>query len=324
MIFVLFGVMTITFLISRTIPADPVGAMLGPQAPPELIERMKDKWNLNEPIYKQYFIYIWRLMQGDLGTSIRTNNSVAEDLIQFFPATVELAVSAATLGSIFGILLGVISAAKMGKLTDHITRVFAITGLSTPVFWSGIILLLIFYYTLDWLPGPGQLPFYMTRPPRVTGLITIDSLIAGNIRVFISAVRHLILPAFVLGWFAMASIARITRSSMLEVLREDYINTARMKGLREGFVVMKHALRNAMLQIITIVGLTFGMLLEGSVLTETVFAWPGLGRYATHAFLAIDFPAVVGATLLIAATYALANLIVDLLYAYLNPKIKYG
>jgi peptide/nickel transport system permease protein len=305
------------------IPADPIGAMLGPQAPLELIEKTKAKWGLDKPLYEQYLIYVSRLFQGDLGTSIRTYNSVAEDLIQFFPATLELATTASITGVVFGVLLGVISAVKSGRIIDHIVRIFSLIGLSMPVFWLGIILLLIFYHALDWLPGAGQLPFYVTRPPRVTGLITLDSLIAGDFDTFISAIRHLIMPAFILGWFSMAAIARITRASMLEVLKEEYINTARAKGLKEMIVVMKHALKNAMLPVITIIGITYGGLLEGSVLTETVFAWPGLGRYATHAFLSVDFPAVIGATLLIALIYSLVNLIVDISYAFLNPKIKY-
>jgi peptide/nickel transport system permease protein len=324
MVVVLFGVMTIIFFISHVIPADPVAAMLGGQAPPELIEEVRAKWNLDKPLYEQYGIYVWRLFHGDFGISISTRKPVGSDLVHFFPATFELATTATLLSIIFGVLLGIISAVKRGGLTDHLSRIFALSGISMPVFWLALLMLLLFYYRLGWLPGAGQLPYFMTRPPRVTGMITLDSLIAGRLDAFVSALTHLIMPAVVLSFFGIAAISRITRSSMLDVLREDYINTSRAKGLREGVVVMKHALKNAMLPIVTIIGITYGRLLEGSVITETIFAWPGLGRYATNAFLSIDFPAVVGATMLIALLYALSNLAVDILYAYLNPKIRYG
>lgn len=324
MVFVLFGVMTIVFLISHAIPADPVAAMLGGQAPPELIEEVKAKWNLDKPLYDQYLIYIWRLLHGDLGISISTGRPVSEDLIRFFPATLELATAATILSIIFGILLGIISAVKSGGLSDHLSRIFALSGISMPVFWLGLLMLLLFYYLLGWLPGAGQLPYYMSRPPRVTGFLTIDSLMAGRFDAFVSYLKHLVMPAVVLSFFGIAAISRITRSSMLDVLREEYVSTARAKGLREVVVVMKHALKNAMLPVTTIAGITYGRLLEGSIITETIFAWPGLGRYATNAFLAIDFPAVVGSTILIALLYALSNLIVDISYAYLNPKIRYG
>ncbi len=324
MVFVLFGVMTVVFFISRVIPADPVAAMLGGQAPPELIEQVRAKWNLDKPLYDQYLIYLWRLLQGDLGVSISTGKPVAEDLLQFFPATFELATAATILSIFFGIILGIISAVRSGRVMDHLSRLSALLGISMPVFWLGLLMLLLFYYLLGWLPGAGQLPYYMSRPPRVTGLITIDSLIAGRFDAFQSALKHLVMPAVVLSFFGIAAVSRITRSSMLDVLREEYINTARAKGLREANVVLKHALKNAMLPVSTISGITYGRLLEGSVITETIFAWPGLGRYATNAFLALDFPAVVGSTMLIALLYALTNLVVDISYAYLNPKIRYG
>ena len=324
MVFVLFGVMTIIFFIAHVLPADPVAAMLGGQAPPELIQKARAKWNLDKPLYDQYTIYVWRLFHGDLGISIATGDPVTQDLIQFFPATFELATAATILSIIFGIPLGIISAVKSNRIEDHLSRVFALSGISMPVFWLALLLLLLFYYLLNWFPGGGQLPIYMSRPPRVTGLITIDSLIAGRLDAFVSALRHLAMPALVLSFYGVAAISRITRSSMLDVLREDYINTARAKGLREVTVVIKHALKNAMLPVSTIVGITYGRLLEGSVITETIFSWPGLGRYAVHAFLSVDFPAVIGSTILIAALYSFTNLVVDISYAYLNPRVRYG
>lgn len=324
MVFVLFGVMTIVFFISRVIPADPVAAILGGHAPPELIDKVKAKWNLDKPLHTQYGIYVWRLVHGDLGIGISTGQPVSQDLIQYFPATLELATVATLLSILFGVVFGIVSAVKRGRLTDHLSRISALLGISMPVFWLGLLMLLLFYYVLDWLPGAGQLPYYMTRPPRVTGLITMDSLLAGRLDAFTNALKHLVMPAVVLSFYGIAAISRITRSSMLDVLQEEYVNTARAKGLREVAVVMKHALKNAMLPVITIAGITYGRLLEGSVITETIFAWPGLGRYATNAFLSIDFTAVVGSTMLIALLYALTNLIVDVSYAYLNPKIRYG
>ncbi len=323
MIFVIWGVMTITFFIARVIPADPVAAILGPQAPPEAIEREKQRWGLDKPIYVQYIRYLSGILHGDLGVSLRTRRPVLEDIKEFFPATVELALAALLIGVFLGIGLGVVSAVKSGRTVDHLSRVFAIVGLSMPAFWLGLLLLLVFYYTLGILPGPGQLPYYLPRPPRVTGFLFLDSIIAHDWEALKSYLLHLIMPAFTLGWLSTASITRITRSSMLEVLREEYIKTARMKGLRESAVIMKHAFKNALLPIITVIGIRMASLLEGAVLTETVFAWPGLGRYATHSFLSIDFNAVVGTAMLMAFLYSFSNLAVDILYAYLNPKIRY-
>lgn len=323
MVVVVWGVVTITFFVARVIPADPVAAILGPQAPQEAIERERARWGFDKPIYVQYVRYISGLLHGDLAVSLRTRRPVLEDIKQFFPATVELGLAALIIGVMLGIGVGVISAVYNGSLVDHISRVFAIIGLSMPAFWLGLLLLLIFYHTLGWLPGPGRLPYWYPLPPRVTGLLFVDSIIARDWFALKSFLQHLILPAFTLGWLSTASIARITRSSMLEVMHEEYIKTARMKGLRESTVIMKHAFRNALLPIVTVIGVRIAYLLEGAVLTETVFAWPGLGRYATQSFLSIDFNAVVGVALFMALLYSFCNLAVDLLYAYLNPKIRY-
>jgi peptide/nickel transport system permease protein len=324
MVAVLFGVMTIIFFISRVIPADPVAALLGPQAPPDVIERMKSTWHLDKPLWSQYGIFLWRAVQGDLGVAISTNRPVTADLAQYFPPTFELATSAILVSLLFGILLGVISAARRGRLADHISRVVALVGISMPVFWVGLLLMLLFYYVLQWLPGGGQLPFYMTGPPRVTGLMTVDSLIAGRFDVFVEALRHLVLPTTVVSFYGIAVISRITRSSMLDALGQDYVRTARGKGLREDRVVLRHALHNALLPVITTCGIVYARTLEGAVIAETIFSWPGLGRYATNAFLAVDFPAVVGATGFIALLFAGTNLVVDLSYALVNPRIKYA
>ncbi len=324
MVFVLFGIIVITFIVSHVIPADPIGAILGPQAPPELVEKVRREWGFDKPLPEQFVDYIWNLLHGNLGKSIRTNKPVAEDLMRFFPATIELATSAMIVAILIGIPLGIISAVKKDKWPDHISRIFALMGVSMPVFWLGLILLFVLYYQLGIFPGPGRLDPGITPPPKITGLLTIDSLITGNFEAFTNAVWHLILPSFVLGYYASASITRITRSALLEVMSQDFIRTARAKGLPERIVLFRHALRNALIPTTTVIGMTYGSLLEGAILTETIFAWPGLGRYSTGAYLSVDFLAVMGSTLLIAVIYSVANLIVDILYAFLDPRIRYA
>ncbi len=323
MIFVIFGVMTITFFLARVIPADPVAAVLPSNAPPEAIAKLRAEMGLDKPIWVQYGIYINGVLHGNLGTSIRTRQPVLNDLLRYFPATAELAVAASIIGIIIGITLGLLSAVKQGSILDHSGRVFSIWGLSMPAFFTGLMLVILFSHILHWFPQMGEMPSYLRRPPRVTGFLIMDTMIAGNWSLVLNELWHLALPAFTLGWLSTASIVRIMRSSMLEVLPEEYIKTARMKGLRESTVILKHALKNAMLPTITIMGLQVASLLNGAVLTETVFSWPGIGRYATASFLSIDFSAVVGVTIFMALLYSSANLIVDLLYGYLNPKIRY-
>ena len=323
MVFVIFGVMTLTFFIARVIPADPVAAVLPSNAPDEAIEKERARMGLDKPIWVQYGRYINGILHGDLGVSIRTGQPVMEDLIRYFPATAELALASLLIGIVIGLSLGVVSAVKRGRIPDHAGRMFAIWGLSMPAFFTGLMLVILFSHILRWFPLLGQMPAYLRRPPHVTGFLILDTMIAGNWSLVVTELRHLVLPAFTLGWLSTASIVRITRSSMLEVLPEEYIKTARMKGLRESRVVLKHALKNALLPTITVIGLRVASLLEGAVLTETVFSWPGLGRYVVSSFLSIDFPAVVGVTVFIAFLYSFCNLIVDLLYGYLNPKIRY-
>jgi peptide/nickel transport system permease protein len=324
MIFVLFGIIVITFVVSHVIPADPIGAILGPQASPELVEKIRREWGFDKPLHEQFFDYIYKVVRGDLGRSIKTNNPVMEDLLYFFPATIELATAAIIVAIAIGIPLGIISAVKKDKWPDHISRIFALMGVSMPVFWLGLILLFVLYYKLGIFPGPGRLDPGIPEPPRITGLLTIDSLITGNFEAFINVLWHLALPSFVLGYYASASIARITRTALLEVLTQDFIKAARSKGLAERIVLFRHALRNALIPTTTVIGMAYGSLLEGAILTETIFAWPGLGRYSTGAFLSVDFMAVMGSTLLIAIVYSLANLIVDILYAFLDPRIRYA
>ncbi len=324
MLFVLFGIIVITFIVSHVIPADPIGAILGPQAPPELVEKVRREWGFDKPLPEQFVDYMVNLLHGNLGKSIRTNKPVAEDLMKFFPATIELATAAMIVAIVIGIPLGIISAVKKDKWPDHISRIFALMGVSMPVFWLGLILLFVLYDQLGIFPGPGRLDPGIEAPPRITGILTLDSLITGNFEAFTNAVWHLMLPSFVLGYYASASITRITRTSLLEVMTQDFIRTARAKGLSERVVLFRHALRNALIPTTTVIGMAYGSLLEGAILTETIFAWPGLGRYSTGAFLSVDFLAVMGSTLLIAVIYSVANLVVDILYAFLDPRIRYA
>jgi len=256
------------------------------------------------------------MLKGDLGVSIKTKNPILEDIRQFLPATIELATYSIVLGLIMGISLGVASAVWRNSFIDYFVRIFALIGVSFPVFLLALIGLTVFHAKLGWTAGPGRLSFLMDDPVKVTGWFTIDSLIAGEWEIFRDAVSHLILPSIVLGSFVSGIIARITRSSLLEELNADYIRTARSKGLREQIVVLKHALSNALIPVVTIIGLLYGNLLAGAVLTESIFAWPGLGRYVFRASTSQDFPAIMGVSMLIALIYVVVNFLVDILYYF--------
>ncbi|ABV33420.1 MULTISPECIES: ABC transporter permease [Pseudothermotoga] len=322
MILVLLGVSVIVFVVARVIPADPVGAILGGNAPPDLIDDMRHRLGLDKPLINQFLDYMFGLLKGDLGVSLKSNRPVTTDIADFFPATLELAIAATFVSILLGITLGIFSAVYRNRFIDHFSRVFSILGVSMPVFWTGLLLLLLFYYKLGWLPGTGRLSLFTPAPDRITGLLIIDSLLTLNFEAFKDALSHIILPAVVLGYSATASIARITRSSMLDVLRQDYIRTAKAKGIGKRLVIYRHALRNALIPVVTIIGLTFGGLLEGAVLTETIFGWPGLGRYIVNALLFLDYPAVMGGTLFVAVVYSLVNLVVDIIYAVLDPRMR--
>ena len=323
LIITLIGIMIITFFISLVVPLDPLAAIAGPQAPQETVERLRKLYGFDQPVYVQFTRYIIRLSRGDLGTSFQTGRPVLEDIFNYFPATIELATMSLIVAILIGIPLGVLSAVYRNSPIDHFSRVLSLIGGSMPVFWLGVVLMLIFYFKLGWFPEPGRLDIMLIEPERVTGLLLIDSVIAGDWEVLWDAVKHMFLPATVLGLFGLAGIARIVRSSMLDVLSQEYIKTARIKGLNEFLVLTRHALRNALVPAVTVIGLTYGGLLEGSVLTETIFSWPGLGRYLANAFLTLDLNAVVGGTMLVALIFSGVNLLVDLIYAFLNPRITY-
>jgi peptide/nickel transport system permease protein len=271
----------------------------------------------------QYVVYLGNLLHGDLGISISSRRAVTDDLKQYFPATLELSTTALLIALIIGIPLGVLGAVYRNRLPDHLARVVSLVGISMPVFWLGLLLLILLWYHLKVLPGPtGQLDRTVNAPPTVTGVMVIDCILAGNWPALANALWHLALPALVLGAYTMGIITRMTRGSLLEVLVQDYIRTARAKGLRGARIVIRHGLRNAIIPTLTLAGLAYGSLLSGAVLTETVFAWPGIGYYATQTAGAADFPAIMGVALLTALIYLLINLVVDVLYGVINPQVR--
>lgn len=321
---VLVGVSIITFIISHVIPGDPAAAALGDRAREEQLKAFRAQYGLDRPLPEQYLIYVRGLVTGDLGTSLRTRRPVSQDLKEFMPATIELSVAALLIAIVIGVPAGIWSAVYRNRLPDHLVRIFSLIGGSLPIFWLGLLMIGLFYDQLGLLPAGGRIDQFTPPPQTITGLFTVDSFLSGNMPALESSIQHLILPAFVLGYFSTAVIARMMRSSMLEVLNQDYLRTARAKGLRERAVILRHGLRNALIPTLTIIGVTFGSLLSGAVLTETIFTWPGLGRYATASAIGLDFPAVMGVTLIAAVIYPISNLFIDLSYAWLDPRIRRG
>ncbi len=322
----LIGVTLVAFIISRAVPSDPVNAALGQNAVAneELVAAFRAKWGLDKPPHIQYLTYIKNLLQGDMGLSISTHRPVINDLSRYLPATIELATTAIILAVVIGVPLGIISAIRRNTWLDQISRIMSLIGVSAPVFWLALLGLFIFYSRLRWLPGPGRLDIGVEPPLRVTGLYTLDALLMADLPLFFSALSHLILPSLVLAGFSMGLITRMTRSAMLEVLSQDYIRTARSKGLREARVTLRHTVPNALIPTVTVLGLSYGNLLTGAVLTETIFSWPGIGQYAYQASISLDFPAIMGVTMLIALVFITANLVVDMIYVFLDPRLREG
>jgi peptide/nickel transport system permease protein len=317
------GLLLITFMIGRIVPIDPVLAVVGDKASPEVYERARLAMGLHLPLWQQFLIYLGNVVRGDFGTSVLTAKPVLDDILRVFPATIELAFTATLIGVCLGIPLGVVSAVKRGSLIDHITRVIGLLGYSLPIFWLGLMALMVFYARFDLLPGPGRIDvFFEDIVEPVTGLLLLDSLMAGEWDVFYNALYHLILPASLLGYFSMAYLSRMTRSFMLEQLRQEYVLTARVKGVAEWKVILGHALGNCAIPLITVVALSFGTLLEGSVLTETVFAWPGLGLYLTNSLLNADMNSVLGSTVVVGAIFLGVNLFSDFLYKVMDPRVR--
>jgi peptide/nickel transport system permease protein len=324
MIPLLFGITLISFVLAHAVPADPLTANLGQRAmsDPTIVAAFKAEWGLDQPLTVQYITYLRNLLSGNLGKSIRSKRPILDDLKSYLPATIELATTATVIGVALGLVLGVISAVLRDSPFDFMARFVSLVGISAPVFWLALVSLLLFYVQLHWVPGLGRLDTGLDAPPVVTGFFTVDSLLAGNWEALSNALGHLILPSFVLGSYSMGLITRITRAAMLEALTQDYIRTARSKGLRERAVLLRHALANALIPVVTVIGLSYGTLLSGAVLTETIFAWPGIGRYAYQASSTLDFPAIMGVSLLIAFIFTVINLIVDVLYHVVDPRLR--
>jgi len=322
-LFVIWGVTFATFFIANVVPIDPAQAALGDNAREEQLQEFREKNGLNKSKPEQYLIYMRRLLLGDLGNSLRTARPVVADLKEFFPATFELSLAAFILTLLIGVPAGILASLRQNSSTDVTVRILALLGGAMPVFFLAVLLQFVLAQKLRLLPVQGRLDGFLFPPPSVTGMMGLDTLIAGDFTAFVDLLKHLILPAFVLALFNAAILARMTRATMLEVLSQDYIRTARAKGLIGRVVIFHHALKNASLPVLTLLGGVLGGLLSGAVLTETIFSWPGVGRYVTQAATSLDFPAVMGVTLLIGLVYALINLITDLLYAFLDPRIRY-
>jgi len=321
LVLIMFGVSVIVFLMLRMIPGDPAQLLLGEFANPEELEQLRQQLGLNKSLLTQYGIYLSNVLQGDLGTSVRTNTAVTGEIWVRFIATVELSLAAMLIATLAGITAGVISSVRQYSFWDYGSMLLALLGVSMPIFWLGLMLIYFFCVKFPVLPMMGRIAMGL-EVPDITGLLTIDALLNMNWQAFVSSCRHLLLPSVTLATIPMAIVARITRSSMLEVLSEDYVRTARAKGMSEKVVILRHALRNAFLPIVTVIGLNLGILLGGAVLTETIFSWPGLGRYVVDSLMGRDYAAVQGCILVFAALMAIINLAVDLIYVLLDPRIR--
>jgi peptide/nickel transport system permease protein len=313
----------VIFLIANTVPGDPALAALGDMqaSDPVQVREFRARWGLDLPLWEQYWLFLKRLAHGDLGISISSRRPVLADIIDYAPATLELATIAFLLSLAVGLPLGVVAAVKRDSWVDHLARFVALIGVSAPTFWLAFIMLAVFYGQLDWAPGPGRLDPIAFPPDRITGLLLIDTALAGDWETFRDAAAHLVLPSIVLAASTLGLITRTTRAAMLEALSQDYVRVARAKGLLARVVVTGHAVPNAMLPVVTLGGLAYANLLTGAVMTETVFGWPGLGRYTFRSAVTVDFPAIMAITAIVAAIFVLVNLLVDLSYALLDPRV---
>jgi peptide/nickel transport system permease protein len=313
----------VIFMIANMVPGDPVLTQLGDIAAnnPDMVAAFRHKWGLDLPFWDRYWIFLSGLFHGDLGMSIASQRPVMEDILQYGPATVELSTIAFLLSLLVGIPLGILAAVGRDSWLDHIARTISLIGVSAPTFWLAFIMLAVFYGALEWAPGPGQISTNIFPPPEVTGVMLIDASLAGDWEAFQDALGHLVLPSIVLAASTLGLITRTTRAAMLEALSQDYVRVARAKGLMRRAVLMGHALPNALLPVVTLGGLAYAQLLTGTVLTETIFSWPGLGRYTFRSAVTLDFPAIMGITTVVAVIYVVINLLVDLSYAALDPRV---
>ena len=321
---VLFGVTLIIFTLTFVLPGDPARSAADRYATPEQVEAVRIRLGLDRPFHEQYLAYLGRLARGDLGTSIESRKPVIEDMAKFLPATFELMLMAMTITILIGIPLGVVTGSGRRSWSNSLVRFLSVVGVGMPVFWSGLLLQLIFFGKLGWLPLDGRLSAGAAPPPRLTGMYTIDALIAGQWATLGDALKHLILPALTLSFGLVASIARITHSSMLEVMRQDYIRTARAKGLSDRVVLYRHSLKNAFVPVLTTLGLQVGFLLAGSVLVENIFSWGGIGTYAWSGIFRLDIPVIMAVALATAVIFVLSNLMIDILYTVVDPRIRHG
>jgi peptide/nickel transport system permease protein len=313
----------VIFLIANMVPGDPVLTQLGDIAAnnPVMVAAYRHKWGLDLPLWDRYWIFLRGLLHGDLGVSISSQRPVLDDIAQYAPATVELSTVAFLLSLIVGLPLGILAAMRRDSWIDHLARAISLIGVSSPTFWLAFIMLAVFYGWLGWAPGPGQIGADQFPPPTVTGFMLIDAPLAGQWDTFRDAAAHLALPATVLAAATLGLITRTTRAAMLEALSQDYVRVARAKGLRQRVIILGHALPNALLPVVTLGGVAYAQLLTGTVLTETIFSWPGLGRYTFQSAVTLDFPAIMGVTLVVAVVYVAINLLVDVSYALLDPRV---
>ncbi len=313
----------VIFLIANTVPGDPILAQLGDVAASnkEFVAEWRAKWGLDLPLWERYLIFLKGLVQGDLGVSIASQRPVLDDIAQFAPATLELATVGFLLSLVVGVPLGILAAVRRDTWIDHLARVISLVGVSSPTFWLAFIMLAVFYGGLEIAPGPGRIDAIALPPPTVTGLILVDAALAGDWEIFRDAAAHLVLPSIVLAAATLGLITRTTRASMLENIQQDYVRVARAKGLRERAIVIGHVLPNALIPVVTLGGLAYANLLTGAVMTETIFSWPGLGRYTFRSAAALDFPAIMGITLVVALVYLVINLLIDISYALLDPRV---
>jgi peptide/nickel transport system permease protein len=324
LVFVLFGLSLITFALSHLVPADPARMIAGPRASKSSVNKVREEYGLNDPVWRQYVDYVEGVAHLDFGRSFTSRKPVRDDLQRYLPATIELGLYAFILSTVVGIPLGVASAVKRDSFVDHISRFVSITGLALPIFWLALMLQFVFFGKLGWFPDGQRLPTNMDPPRQITTLYVVDSILTANWTTLWASVQHLILPVFVLAYSSLAVVTRMVRGSMIEVMGQDYIRTARSKGLEHRAVVIKHALKNALLPTVTSLGLQVGLLFSGAFLVETVFSWPGVGRYTVQAVQQIDYNAIMATTLVIAVIFVLGNLVVDILYLFLDPRISYS
>jgi peptide/nickel transport system permease protein len=323
LVFVLFGLSLITFSLSHFVKGDPARMIAGQRASKSTVEKIREQYGLNDPVWKQYVNYVDGVVHLDFGTSFTTHKPVKEDMKRYLPATIEMGLYAFFLATTIGIPLGVASAVKRDSTVDHVSRFISISGLALPVFWLALMVQFVFFGKLGLFPDGQRLPTNMDPPSQVTSLYVVDSVLTGNWETLWPSVHHLILPVTVLAYGSLAVVTRMVRGSMIEVLSQDYVRTARAKGLKRNTIIVRHALKNALLPTVTSLGLQVGLLFSGAFLVETVFSWPGIGRYTVQSVQGIDYNAIMATTLAIAVIFVLMNLVVDILYLFLDPRISY-